>query len=101
MSYTLPIGLNISAWEEWCEYRKATRKAVSSFAAKKQFKLLLRYSEEDQQAIIDHSIANDYQGLFELKLSNKAPKQADTFDLLTDRDWAKDLVEGNTIEHKH
>lgn len=95
MSYTIPIGLNIEAWEEWCEYRKVTRKAVSSFAAKKQFKLLLRYSEEDQQAIIDHSIANDYQGLFELKLSNKQP--ANTMNLLTDRSWAEHLTEDNLL----
>jgi len=46
MSYTIPIGINIEAWNEWCEYRKATRKAVSKFAAKKQFNLLLQYSEE-------------------------------------------------------
>ena len=92
MSYTIPMFINVEAWEEWCEYRKATRKAVSSFAAEKQFKFLLNYSEEDQQAIIDHSISNDYQGLFELK-----HKPANTMDLLQDRDWAKHLVEDKNL----
>lgn len=95
MTHTTPIGINIEAWDEWCEYRKATRKAVSSFAAKKQFKLLLRYTEEDQQAIIDHSIANDYQGLFELKISNNKPAQTNTMDLLMDRSWADHFTEDN------
>jgi len=94
MSYTIPMFINVEAWEEWCEYRKATRKAVSAFAAKKQFKFLLNYSEEDQQAIIDHSISNDYQGLFELKVT---PKPADTVKLLMDRDWAKGLTEDNLL----
>ena len=95
MSYTIPIGINIEAWDEWCEYRKATRKAVSSFAAKKQFKLLTRYTEEDQQAIIDHSIANDYQGLFELKINK--PTQANTMDLLIDRSWADHFTDDKNL----
>ena len=94
MSYTIPMFINVEAWNEWCEYRKATRKAVSSFAAKKQFKFLLNYSEEDQQAIIDHSISNDYQGLFELKVT---PKPANTMDLLQDRDWAKHLLTDDNL----
>jgi len=68
MTYTIPMGLNIDAWDEWCEYRlKARKKKVSEFAAKKQFKTLLKYSEDIQQQIIDNSISNDYQGLFEPK----------------------------------
>jgi len=94
MTYTIPIGINIEAWDEWCEYRKATRKAVSKFAAAKQFKLLLRYSEEDQQRIIDHSIANDYQGLFELRLSNQAQSG---MKMLTDTSWADHLIDESKL----
>ena len=95
MSYTLPIDLNVEAWNEWCEYRKeARKKAVSSFAAKKQFKMLCKYSYEQQQQIIDISISNDYTGLFELKVT---PKQSDTMDLLTDRSWADHLVEDKNL----
>jgi len=95
MSYTLPIGLNIEAWNEWCEYRKeARRKPVSSFAAKKQFKMLLKYTEAQQQQIIDISISNDYTGLFDLKVT---PKQADTIDMLTDRSWAEHLTDDGNL----
>lgn len=95
MSYTIPMFINVEAWEEWCEYRKVeTRKKVSPTAAKKQFKFLLNYTEEDQQLIIDHSISNDWTGLFPLKVT---PKPADTVKLLLDRDWAKGLTEENLI----
>ena len=96
MNYTIPIGINVDAWDEWCEYRKATRKAVSSFAAKKQFKLLLNYSEDDQQLIIDHSIANDYQGLFPLKPQQPVAVQS-PFKALTDDSWAIGLTDENLL----
>lgn len=63
------IGLNRSAWLEWCEYRKSKRKAISKAAAKKQTNLLLAYDEQTQKQMIDSSIANDYQGIFEPKAS--------------------------------
>ena len=64
----LPIGINTEAWDEWCEFRRIEKKKkVGPIAAKKQFKMLLKYSEEDQQVIIDNSISNGYQGLFDLK----------------------------------
>ena len=61
------IGLNRSAWLEWCEYRKSKRKAISKAAAKKQVETLMSFDEEVQKKMIDQSIANDYQGIFELK----------------------------------
>ena len=63
----VPEGINLEAWDEWLEYRSKKKKKVSEAAAKKQFKLLLKYNQDDQQAIINQSIASDYQGLFELK----------------------------------
>ncbi len=66
-SILIPVGINASAWTEWVDYRKTKKKTVSQAAATKQFKLLSTYSLADQQKIIDNSISNDYQGLFELK----------------------------------
>ncbi|MDB4261554.1 hypothetical protein N9878_01670 [bacterium] len=63
----VPVGINSAAWTEWVDYRKTKKKTVSQAAATKQFKLLSTYSLADQQKIIDNSISNDYQGLFELK----------------------------------
>ena len=63
----IPDKINLEAWAEWIEYRKAKRKPVSELAANKQFKLLESYSDDQQQEIIDNSIQNDYQGLFKLR----------------------------------
>lgn len=75
----IPDGINNSAWKEWVDYRKSKKKTVSQAAAKKQFKFLTNYALDLQQQIIDQSIQNDYQGLFEPKGNNDGtenrPKQ--------------------------
>lgn len=63
----IPENINSEAWQEWIEYRKSKKKPVSKIAANKQFKLLGNYDFYNQQLIINQSIQNDYQGLFELK----------------------------------
>lgn len=90
----IPDGINIDSWTEWIEARKANKKKVSEAAAKKQFKLLLKYTEKEQKLIIDKSIQNDYQGLFELKgngngnyQANKRQNEIDD----TSTDWADGL----------
>jgi len=60
----IPVGINAVAWNEWVDYRKAKKKAISQAAATKQFKLLSDYALDVQQQIINQSIQNDYQGLF-------------------------------------
>ncbi|MCF6207600.1 MAG: MarR family transcriptional regulator, partial [Sulfurovum sp.] len=59
--------LNPTAYKEWLEYRRKKRKPVSLMAMQKQVALLCRYDEATQKEIVDRSIANDYQGLFEPK----------------------------------
>ena len=68
--YIIPDGINLNAWEEWENYRKSKKKKISKQAAAKQFKLLLKYPQNIQQTIIDNSITNDYQGLFEPKVNH-------------------------------
>lgn len=63
----LPPEINHEAWREWCAFRSQRRKPVSEAAARKQIKLLRKYPANVQQQIIDQSIQNDYQGLFEPK----------------------------------
>lgn len=63
----LPGEANPDAWREWCEYRRERKKPVTEAAARKQLKLLCRYPIPVQQQIVDTSIQNDYQGLFEPK----------------------------------
>jgi hypothetical protein len=92
----IPEGINRDSWTEWIEARKANKKKVSEAAAKKQFKLLLKYTEEEQKLIIDKSIQNDYQGLFDLKengngnyQANKRQNEIDD----TSTDWATGLFQ--------
>lgn len=90
MSYIIPIGLNIEAWNEWCEFRRIEKKnPVGPLGAKKQHKMLVKYPYEVQQQIIDTSITGGWTGLFAPKTPIKA---ANTMDLLLDREWAKDLI---------
>lgn len=77
----IPEGINIDSWNEWFTYRKQKKKTISQPAAKKQFNLLAKYTVEQQKLIIDKSIQNDYQGLFDLKESNNKPNQPSFNDL--------------------
>ena len=71
----IPDGININAWAEWIAFRKSKKKPVSQLAANKQLVLLKKYNDKSQQEIIDNSITNDYQGLFEPK-NNQPNKQS-------------------------
>jgi len=58
-------GINQEAWDEFCEYRKFKRKPVSELARVKLWVKLQRHPAEVQQEMVDRSIENDWQGLFE------------------------------------
>jgi|GEM_PF-921903 len=68
----VPSNINFAAWSEWVEFRASKRKPISKLAAKKQFELLAKYPLETQAEIINSSIQNDYQGLFEPKGNQNA-----------------------------
>jgi hypothetical protein len=57
--------LDEAAWEQWVAYRKAIRKTIKP-ASEHAMKLKLSRFGADQQAVVDQSIAGQYQGLFEL-----------------------------------
>lgn len=64
--------LDQAAWERWVAYRKAIRKPikeVSEHAAKLK---LARYGA-DQAEVVDQSISNQWQGLFDLKKAAPRP----------------------------
>jgi len=71
----VPPGINESAWSEWAFFRAHKKKPLSHLSAKKQFTLLLNYSIEVQQNIIDSSINGGWTGLFEPKGNNNAENQ--------------------------
>ena len=88
----VPSGINVDAWNEWVDYRKnEKKKTITKAAASKQFRLLLGYTKEQQQQVIDISIQNDYQGLFPIK-GFPAPKKEQDFVIKhTDTSWSDGL----------
>lgn len=69
-SYDLPFQGDEelqNAWLEWEQHRKEKKQKLTPLSVKKQLKFLTGRSKAEIIAIIDQSIMNGYQGLFELK----------------------------------
>lgn len=64
-----PAGLNVSAWDEYVEYRAERRLAkLKPKTVEKQQRWLVEQGPPDkQQAIVNQTIRNNWQGLFEYK----------------------------------
>ena len=80
--------LDEAAWEQWVAYRKAIRKTIKP-ASEHAMKLKLSRFGADQQAVVDQSIAGQYQGLFELKKA--APRPGEKVEK-TDKQRAVDVA---------
>jgi len=80
--------LDEQAWEQWAAYRKAIRKTIKP-ASEHAAKLKLSRFGADQQAVVEQSIANQYQGLFELKKA--APRPGEKVEK-TDKQRAADIA---------
>lgn len=65
-------GLDVEAWGRWVAYRQAIRKPIKA-ASEHAMKLKLAKFGAEQSEVVDQSIANQYQGLFEVKKSKPAP----------------------------
>lgn len=73
---TIP-GLDAEAWEVWIDYRTKIRKPVKPVSILAAQRKLAAYGC-DQMAVVQQSIADGYQGLFELKSkTGKAPQHID------------------------
>lgn len=67
MAVDIPEWLSKAAWQEWVQYRKESRKSINSqLTVTKAFNKLQEYLAEgnDPVSVINHSIANSYQGLY-------------------------------------
>jgi hypothetical protein len=80
--------LDEAAWERWVAYRKAIRKPIKE-VSEHAMKLKLSRFGADQDAVVEQSIANQYQGLFELKKS--APRPGEKVEK-TDKQKAADVA---------
>ena len=71
-------------FNEWVRFRKGLGKKPKDWDSmfRKQIEWLLQFSEQDQIAIIDQSIRNGWQGLFELKRnSGNGQRQMSAFEI--------------------
>ena len=107
-SETYP-SVNLDALAEWIEFKPAYKKIA---AVTKTLNFLSKYNFNTQQEIIDMSIRNNYQGLFEPK-SNQSYKQQDAYrknniiDTFIDNNFNlhehlgrnEDVVESEVITH--
>lgn len=59
-------GLDMGAWVSWVEYRAAIKKPLKPVSMEAAAKKLAGYGP-DQKAVVDQSIANTWQGLFDLQ----------------------------------
>jgi hypothetical protein len=77
----IPVSLSTdefkASWAEWLEYRRLKKKRVSPPAAKKQLATLAAMGTARAIAAINHSIANDWQGIFEPKHATATDHRAE------------------------
>jgi hypothetical protein len=59
-------GLDAAAWKRWLDYRAEIRKPLKPASHQAAMTALARYGAQ-QSAVVDQSISNGWQGLFDLK----------------------------------
>ena len=65
-------NLDLEAWDRWKAYRTAIRKPIKPASEHAMQLKLARYGA-DQAEVVDQSIANQWQGLFDPKRAKPAP----------------------------
>jgi crotonobetainyl-CoA:carnitine CoA-transferase CaiB-like acyl-CoA transferase len=80
--------LDEQAWERWVAFRKVIRKPIKPIS-EHAAKLKLARFGDDQAAVVDQSIANGWQGLFEIKKA--APRPGERVEK-TDKQKAADVA---------
>ena len=90
------VDINIRAWNEWVEFRRTEKKAISKTAVTKQLNILSGHTFDQQQQIVDKSIAGDYTGLFAINNKTQAKFAKPVIDN-TDLSW----MENKTFEEKY
>lgn len=88
MSIENITGLDLAAWERWVAYRKAIKKPLKDVSMHAAALKLAKYGN-DQAEVVDNSISNQWQGLFDLKKSKPAPGEKPE---KTDKQKAADAV---------
>jgi len=101
---TYPQNLNIEAYQEWLAYSKEKKKTYTPIGKNKLKNKLAKKTFEEQQEMVDFSIANNYQGLFEPKEKKKPPEKFETtrqrFDKAVDKHFNKENEEQVIIQNQ-
>ena len=71
------MSLDVEAWQRWEAYRLAIRKPIKPASAE-AMKLKLARFGEDQAAVVEQSISNQWQGLFDLRKTKLGEKPVKT-----------------------
>ena len=98
-------GLDTAAWDRWVAYRKAIKKPLKEATLHAAALKLAKYGD-DQAEVVDQSIANQWQGLFDLQKKKLAPgekpqktrEQKAADDFADKMDWLKGVVARNLKE---
>ena len=74
MSIENITGLDLEAWERWVAYRKAIRKPLKEVSFHAAALKLAKHGA-DQSEVVNQSISNQWQGLFELQKKKTDPAE--------------------------
>lgn len=66
LSPLAPQGLDLQAWQRWIDYRKAIKKPIKPASVDAAQAELAKHGDQ-QAAVVEQSVANGWQGLFELR----------------------------------
>lgn len=72
----IPIGLDLIAWDRWKDYRRQVKKPIRPASEQSAMSALAKFGPE-QAAVVEQSIANGWQGLFELREVAKKKSQGE------------------------
>jgi DNA-binding MarR family transcriptional regulator len=70
-----PSNLNVEAWHRWEQYRRQIRKPIHPASRLSAQRKLAAFGT-DQEPVVEQSIANGWQGLFELKTRPNGKSEA-------------------------
>lgn len=87
-----PSALNQDAYDEWVDYRQARKKPLTDLAKTKVVNKLSKYAFEQQQAMVDAAIENDWIGLHPVSIEAasevKKTRHQTIEEMLNDTSWA-------------
>ena len=69
----LNVEVFITSWERWQAYRREKKKTLTKTTITAQLNKLSKYTPQIASAMLEQSIENGWQGIFELKDAARAP----------------------------